>query len=540
MKYGFLTVCLFASVLLQAGALPDNIYFRAMHDEMTRSKKQLRLPGEVKPFYMAYLVQVSEKQNFAAEMGALIGQVSPVQLENTPQVQAAVYIYAGDEKQNSSGLAEKDRTFSQTASQNSYASLRESLWYLTDREYIRAAKRAEHKAAVKRDKQLPPQEPEFSRVPQAQFADSLTPFSARERAVYNALVEELSAQGKQYPYLESYGVRITFAQQQTFFLDSEGDFYQVQTPRDTVLFTARFRNKDGLEEDIRDYYVLPSRPEQQESFIRQKAARFLQYTTNMHQAVKGDFYTGPVLLVQDGVTQFLERLLADNLRNTKPLLTESSLEDPSVGKLTKKVGRRIMSTGLDVSDFPQMREYNGIPLSGFSPVDEEGVAGQDLQLVENGKLKEIPMVRSLLPGQKQSNGHAYITGGQYPRAGLSNVVVSARAPLTEVQLEEKLLALCREQELEYCYIIYSWQGRGGLNMAERIYTADGRREPVYGLAAEQANDLRALRDIVAAGDHSDVFSGPDFTIIAPSLLLDEVDLKPMERDSARPHLVPMP
>ena len=540
MKYAWLICLLSVTGLLSAAQLPDNIYFRAMQDEMTRSKKQLRLPGEVKPLYIAYVIEVTDRQDFSAQLGALTGAVGITEPENTPDVQVAVYIYAGDEKNNSSGLEEQNKRFGQSSSRNSYTSLREDLWYLTDREYIRAAKRAERKAAIKRDKQLPAQEPEFSRAPQAYFTEELTPFVPRDRAVFNALVQELSAQGKQYSYLENYGVRLSFGQRQSFFLDSEGNFAQMQTPNDSVLFTARFRNRDGLDEDIRDRYILPADPLKQEPFIREKAARFLQYASRMQQARRGDFYTGPVLLMQDGVTQFLERLLEDNLRNTKPLLTEGNLEDPSVGKLSKKVGRRVLSAGLDVWDRPLLREYNGIPLSGFRPVDSEGVAAQELQLVENGKLKEIPTMRSLLPGQKKSNGHAYISGGQYPRAMLSNMFLTAREPLSQAQLEEKFLALCREQGLEYCYIIYSWQGRGGLNIAERVYSTDGHREPVYGLAAEQENDTRALRDIVAVGEQLEVFSAPDFTIVAPNLLVNEVELKPIERDSDRPHLVPMP
>ncbi len=323
-------------------------------------------------------------------------------------------------------------------------------------------------------------------------------------------------------------------------MDSEGNFYQLQLPNNTVVFEATLRNRDGLLEEIKDEYVLPLDPSQEKAFVDGKAVRFLQYVQKMHKAKKGDFYTGPVLLVQDGVMQFLERLLVNNLRNTKPLLKESNLEDSTMGKLTKKVNRRILSAGLDVQDLPQLREYDGFPLNGFHPIDAEGVAAQKLQVVENGKLKEIPTVRSLLPGQKSSNGHAYIRGLEYPRASLSNVLMTSRYPLTQAQLEEKLLALCREQELEYCYIIHSWQGRGGLNLAERIYTADGRREPIYGLAAEQEEDLRALRDIVAAGDKLEVFPNEGASIIAPNLLIGEMELKPIDRDPERPHLVPMP
>ena len=544
MKYRLLIVFLLMSSLTTAVSLPENIYFRAMRDEMARSKKDLRLPGEVKPFYIAYRVDVTQKQVFSARLGALVSEISEQEKQNTPSVRTAVYLYAGDSKHNSSGLDEPARllhnqAIGRSSSMNSYDSLRDNLWYLTDREYVNAVKRAERKAALKRDKQLRTQEPEFSYAPRAQFVDTIASFVPRERAHYNKWVKQLSAEGKKYSYLENFGVQLTFGQKEQYFLDSEGNFYQLQIPNNTVVFQATLRNHDGLLEEINDEYILPLEESLEKTFVEEKAARFLQYVQKMHKARKGDFYTGPVLLVQDGAAQFLERLLVENLRYTKPRLMESNMEDPTVGKLTKKINHRILSIGLDVVDRPSLRMFNGFPLTGFRPIDAEGVAAQELQVVENGKLKEIPTLRSLLPGQKSSNGHAY-ANYYYPRAILSNVFVTARQPLTEKQLEEKLLALCSEQELEYCYIIHSWQGRDGLNLAERIYTADGHREPIYGLMAEQENDTRALRDIVAAGDKLEIFGGEETAIIAPSLLINEIELKPIERNPDRPHFVPMP
>ncbi len=207
MKYILSIVSLLLSGFAVASSLPDNLYFHAMQDEMARSKKELKLPGEVKPFYIAYWVDVSEKQVFAAQLGALVSAVAEQEKLNTPTVRTGVYMYAGDARHNSSGLAEEGMGWGFNhlpvglmTSQNSYESLRDSLWYLTDKGYVNAVKRAERKAALKRDKQLRTQEPEFSRASHAQFIDTITPFVPRERAIYNKWVKQLSAAGKKYSY----------------------------------------------------------------------------------------------------------------------------------------------------------------------------------------------------------------------------------------------------------------------------------------------------------------------------------------------------
>ena len=116
-------------------------------------------------------------------------------------------------------------------------------------------------------------------------------------------------------------------------------------------------------------------------------------------------------------------------------------------------------------------------------------------------------------------------------------------------MEAKLLARCRELELDYCYILKefpvsaSW-ANSTINIAERIYTKDGRREPVFGLKVSELS-TRSLRDILAAGDDAELFDMTDaeyrpYTLVVPSLVVDELELLPSDKKADRKPFVPKP
>lgn len=538
MKRFLILILLFCAGMMAAESLPDNMYFRAMNDEMQRSKKKLHIAGQPGPLYIAYRIKEEPFQRFAADLGVLKPCHKPQWNNEKPSV--SVYIYSGDKQNNSSGYEPKQAKvyIAEKVAKGSYDSVREKLWQLSDEEYVASSKMAEEKAAIKRDKQMQEMEAEFSQAPKAHFVEPIKPFVPRDPEVYSNLVKELSAEGKEYPYIEMYTVAIVFGDVDTYFLDSEGNFYQLQQPDNLLNLRVQLRNKDGYKLNYRAVYSLPADETKLADFARQKSAEFLHHAALRYKAQKADFYAGPVLLMPKAAANFLGTLLGGNIIRTKAVLTPSGYDKKN--QLVHKLGHRIMSPILEVFDRPLQRQFKGFALSGFMPVDAEGVAAKELHIVEGGKLKEIPTVRSLLKGQKYSNGHARRINDNYPAAWVSNLFFEPKHPLSQTQLEEKLLELCREQELEYCYIWHENDGVYGL--AEKIYTKDGHREPVYGFAPQIfSKEMRPLRDIVAAADQLEIneYEG-NRSIINPAILVRDMEFLPIEEQPERKPFVPMP
>ncbi len=543
MKNLFFLLLMCVAMGVQAETLPDNIYFRAMQDEMNRSKKELRVKGSAKPFYIAYRVR---RPSPSQEIAADLGQLFPLQEENKfTGVGISVYIYAGDKQNNSSGYEDDyyARTVLAGRTGDSYESVRDALWQLTDLEYVKASNVAEKKEAYKRRKNVTQEPADFSRAPQGKYVEEIAALSPRAVAQYAPLLQALSNQTAAYPYLEQYQIAVRQGQTEEYFLDSEGDFYQLAIPTSQVTFQAKWHTKDGYSEGASVSFPLPS--ENEENFIRERAAQFLQQMQRSRQAVKGAPYLGPVLLMPQAAGGYLNQFFVRNVRHAKPLLSAVHDTDASSGRFRDKMGMRVISPIFDVFDRPLLRQYQGKPLLGFMPVDGEGVAAQELQLVSGGKLKALPSSRSLVPGQKQSNGHGRM-GNQYPRPTVTNVFFEPTNPLPTDQLESELLTRCREQELEYCYIFHVFPGQAGadkLATAERIYTQDGHKEPVYGLEwTEVASG--SLRDIWAAGAEKEVFNsvenGVPVSVVAPALLIDNVELMVTQKQPDQKPFLPLP
>jgi len=72
-----------------------------------------------------------------------------------------------------------------------------------------------------------------------------------------------------------------------------------------------------------------------------------------------------------------------------------------------------------------------------------------------------------------------------------------------------------------------------------VYVSDGHEERVRGCEFDSL-DVRALEDVLAAGDGPVVYDDGSASIVAPPVLLEEVDLYPIEQEPGRRPIVAPP
>ena len=536
MKKLLFFVALFITMPVAAGQLPDNMYFRAMQDEMKRTVKELRTKENdgQKPFYVAYkLTRDLGGYSVSASMG------SPLPVFSFGNfVLADVLVDVGSRQHDSLGFDRNSRwePYAPTNTSimpNGYDGIRQGLWGATNTEFVKVNEVYKEKQAYKRKKNLLNEKtPDFAPAAQSSYVEELNPLPYPDMQVWQEVVNKLSSQGKDLPYVEKLEVVAQFYQTGTYYLNSDGGFYQTFYPAGNVYWNAVLRTKNGYKDTEREWLPLPSwNATDNEKRLQEKTDKFLAKIKQHYQAQKGTAYLGPVLFTKDAAGSFMG-LLVRGVEKNKPLLSAAFEDDPEAGELRNKVGMRVMSMVADVYDRPHLREFKGRRLPNFAPVDDEGVATQDLTLVSGGKLVQLPSSRRSVKKGEKSNGHAFFLNS-YPRERLTTVVVEPKNPLSEKELEAKLLARCKELELDYCYIVPNMGGTG--TMVQRIYTADGRKEPVTGLEVSNLT-TRALRDILAAGDESDVYSN----VITPALLVDEIELLPSDRRPDRKPFIARP
>ena len=526
MKKLLLLLLLCAALPCAAKPAENEMYFRAMQDEMNRTLKQLRLPGEVKPFYVMYWVREYMEFERAATLGSLVA-LTPER--HRMWVKGVVEV--GSETDSSRGFArqEEDDMYRWYVPV-SYEGLRTGLWKLSDALYLDSVERYKQKKAYLRKKNIQDKLPETVPAKQGVFIEELTPWEYPPSEPLEAWLKKVSAWGKDIPFLEDLYIKAFMSKRQDYMLNSRGGKSQTELVEYVVYLLAEFRQPDGYKEIRKTWVSVKDFSPQQLQRAEPKIRAFLDTLTAQYGAKHGEAYVGPVLYKPQAAADFLHLLLLGQLNQTVPFLVENTDEDPHASPWRKKRGQRVMSPGITIYDRPQATEFDGIALENFG-VDMEGVPTQELVLVSNGRLQQLPLGQRPLDKKHVSNGHAFWADQIAPREGLSNVFVEADRPLTDEQMEEKLRARCAELELEYCYIQHS---PGDF---ERVYTKDGHKERIVGL--EDVNlSSRSLRDIEAAGGTRQLANGR--SIITPSLLVNEVEVMPQDRKPGRHPFIAKP
>ncbi len=544
--------------LAQSAALPDNMYFKAMRDEMSRTVKKLHRQGVPAPLFIVYKL---ENLRAASSVEASLGELYPVS-QRDDKLNGSVMISIGTNKNDSLGYkhdsyspryAYAPEYYNNIA--KSYDGIRQALWKMTDESYLFAVELYQQKEAYKRTKQEENETklPDFMPSKQAHYVEEIQPVEKYDIEQLQKWVKQLSAMGKAYPFLEQFSVRIEPRQRDTYYLNNLGGFYQVSQPAVRVRLFAKFRNTSGYKQDYENEFWWSSLGKDAYEKLTQQTAQFLKELEPLQQAVKPAPYLGPVLLRPQAAGQFIHNLLVENLQNLNPLLSSRSEVDITAGKM-RTPGQRVMAPGITVYDNPQVRLVPGsvenIPLGGFMPVDDEGAAAQKLTLVEAGRLQQLPRTSRPFGAKLSSNGHARFAPQSFPRERLTNVLVEPQVALSDRELEERLLSRCRELGLDYGYILYDFPASddGIVSRAVRVYTTGNKRETVYGLRLANLT-TRALRDITAAGNQAKVLwrqtepssNGlPKQSVSSPALLIDELEFVPTDKKPDKKPFVSKP
>ncbi|HEY1496033.1 MAG TPA: hypothetical protein VGF49_15885, partial [Candidatus Solibacter sp.] len=181
-----------------------------------------------------------------------------------------------------------------------------------------------------------------------------------------------------------------------------------------------------------------------------------------------------------------------------------------------------------------------------------------------GVLKNYLLTRQPVRGFEGSNGRARLPGGfGASNATISNLFVSTTEAVPVAELKKRLIELCRTRNKPYGIIVRKMdfpstasldearrllggqQGGKPVSLPVLVYKVyvDGHEELVRGMRFRGFN-VRSLKDILAAGDDAAVFEfmdntapfaligGTGFTaeasVVAPSILIDDLELHPVE------------
>jgi predicted Zn-dependent protease len=499
--------------------------FKAMLQELDRSRADLQLKGFEKPFFIEYRLLDVQAFETKAEFGATEGS------SNAHQRIARVTVRVGDYKTDSSGQR-GDGSIQLSALGDDPIAVRSALWQATDQAYKEALDTYAQKQAELKQVQTPPQADDFSKekpVISLEAAQQLkldgADWSARVARASGLYRTDASvkAGGHDVQYsMASFNARVTT----TWLVNSEGAIVRKSTSSYQENFGVGTQAADGMRLD-RSYGstgVAIADLDSPEVFDKHAVALVASLSDLRKAPVVEEEYHGPVLFSADAATDVLRALLSRGVTATRPRLgTEARTNGPFASSYHAKV----LPEFFDVVDNPSLKTWDNRNLLGAYTVDDQGVPAQAVKVITAGKLENYLLGREPVRDFPNSNGHgrAALMGPARPSIGV--LKITAENGVTDEELNQKLLALAKDRDLKSVYYV---QTMGGAKTPRLLYRVglDGKRELVRGAELDDL-DQRALRsNIEAAG--KDLWVGnflgevPE-TVLAPALLLGDGTVK---------------
>ncbi|MGC2230562.1 MAG: metallopeptidase TldD-related protein, partial [Candidatus Acidiferrum sp.] len=251
-----------------------------------------------------------------------------------------------------------------------------------------------------------------------------------------------------------------------------------------------------------------------------------------------------------------------------------------------RMGARVLPMSVSLVDDPSATEFHGTPLLGGYSVDDEGVRAQKVTIVDDGIVKQLLMSRRPGPDGDQSNGHGRSAFLNDAKPTMSNLFFNATDTLSPADMKKKFLDECRSEKLPYCLVVREMDNpaisllhqddfsellasfSGGAGTGDRlplivfkIYPDDGREEMIRGSRIIGLN-TRMLRNLDGIGSDDFVYNymqsqdagfagtalgafgsarnGLPASMVAPSILIDDLEVRGARGEPKRLPLLPPP
>lgn len=547
------------SLVLLAGMLGSaalsfaqtDVIFDAMQAELKRSMT-LSLQQLEQPYFVSYSIDTGHAWSATAVMGGLLGvSSSPFRY---PGLQLRVGDYKFDNT-NFAGGGGRGASYSLSGFplDDDPAVIRQYLWLETDAAYKGSLQAIARKRSALRSVTVSEQLPDFSPAKPNKLLLNKPPIKFDD-TIWTERTKRLSAVFNNYPNLRASVVDYSAIDAVHRYVNSEGTIVRLPQSEGQFQIRASAQAADGM--ILRDWALFYTN-DVSKMFDEMELARAVrtvaENVTKLAAAPMGESYSGPVLFEGIASPQLMAEILGSNLHINRKLTGAGGAGNPT--ELEGRRGVRIMPEMFDVTDDPTL------PLFGHTEVDDEGVSGGPVALVEKGILKDFLRTRTPVRGYNESNGRALLGGTPSP----TNLIITAHETSSVSDLKKKMIDLCQQRGLAYGIVVKKLDfpstaaademrrlmGGGGAGAGRaiamplyvyRLYT-DGREEMIRGVKLRGVN-ARSLKDILAAGDDKPrldyLENGAPFaqvggggytaevTVIAPSVLVDDLELTKME------------
>jgi predicted Zn-dependent protease len=499
---------------------------QAMREELDRSRAHLKMENVPAPYYIEYHLWDVDQYEAEAAFGALRED-----LHNHAR-SIRVVVRVGDYKQDSYGPGSAGVSIAPI--DNDPLALRRQLWLATDTAFKAASEALAAKKAALREYSADQPFDDFAHAP---AVESIAPTVKLEfdPKPWKDAVESATALFRTDPKIESLSAVFRCRAVNQYFVNTEGT-----TTRDgyTVYYLrldGATQASDGMRLERSPYYAAATLDElpKPQAFLAD-AVKTIQTLKELRDApVMEEDYLGPVLFSSDAASDVFYGMVGGNILGRRPDPGESAR---TVGDYAANYKGRVLPTFLSVEDDPTIKTFHGKSLIGSYDTDDEGVRAEKVSVVQAGMLVNYLLGREPIRDFPESNGHGRAAPSQIAFPNIGNLIVTPKQTLSPAQLKQKLIDMCRDESKEYGYRVQTLGGKYEPRLIYRVYVKDGHEELVRGAVFDKL-DTRTLRnDLVAAGDDPLVSNREGLvpaTVISPSILFDDLEVKRTEAKNAK-------
>ena len=573
----------------------------AMRDEMARAKArlELKIPNvdkPVRPYYIEYRLLDLDVREIVGEFGALLAST------HTRNRFMNVAARVGSYKLDSSNFVSDDIFRGFIGPQGSvgidrdYDSLRQDLWIATDQAFKEAVDTYSRKKGYLNSLARQSDIDDFSK---AEVVKSVEPLETPDWTNRNWEQEARDTSAATRAFSEIQESRVTYylVYATEYLLTSEGTEIRQNRRFAAIEAGMSAAADDGV--PVNHYYATYAvRPSQLPNVdaVRKSLNVTCTELMTLRAAPASQDYNGPVLFEARAAAPLLAQVLSPAINGARPPISFSPVLEQMLTGLGGKsdwvgrIGARVLPASVTVVDDPSAKEFKGTPLIGGFGVDDEGVRAEKVSLVENGTMKAELMSRRPGPDFQGSNGHGRTAFLNDAKPTTSNLIFSSTETMSPADLKKKFLDECRAEKKsernQYCLIVRemdnpalsllhqedfqellaSFGGGAGTGdrlplVVYRVYPDSGREELIRGARIIGLN-TRALRNIAGIGNDSFVYnymqsqvngfsgtalgafgsaqSGLPASLVAPSLLFEELEVRGERAEAKRLPLSPPP
>ncbi len=501
-------------------AAKGDVLLEALLTELDRSKAHLKMDQVLAPYYIEY--RVNDVDDFNAE--AAYGAIRDSARAHLRVLRVVVRI--GDYKQDSYyGQGVGSATI--LPLDNDPIALRRQIWLLTDEAYKSAADAyAEKLSALKQFAADANPVEDFAHAPVVSAVGETVSLKF-DTSEWDKTLEEVTNIYRQYLNVQLVEASARFSAVNDYFVNSEGTIVRQGRTSATVTVSGSTQAADGMRL-ARNPFWTEERPEQLPSRdeLVKESRKMLDTLQALEKApIVDESYRGPVLFAPDAADDIMAGLIGANILGRKP---QPGRPNRTTGAFATSYKTRVLPKFVTVIDDPTMKTFEGKNLLGSYDVDNEGVRAQAVVAIEDGSLTNYLIGRQPLRDFPSSNGHGRSAPGAAPQPSLGVLLIKTSEPQSPKDLTDKLKQMAGEQDKAYGYRVDTLGPGNSPRLLYRVYAGDGHEELVRGAVFNEL-DVRALRnDLSALGNDplvSNRMSGLPQTIICPSLLFDELEVK---------------